>query len=223
MNSKSKGREILVEEKVRIRRELAQGALLDGKGGIIYLPLVESVQRNGICVLTSSRLTLPEQEVREISTRAKSLLDRIAHAGIAGLFHFEFFYTDSGELLINECAPRPHNSAHLTLDACEWSQFDLLVEFLRRKGDLPLPSGTEIKAAPSIMVNLLGTSNGTDYALTLPSVPEGIESHPKLYLKKQNRVGRKMGHLNLVDRREKPLPAEELLALGEKILKEYRL
>ncbi|MBS1959249.1 MAG: ATP-grasp domain-containing protein [Bdellovibrionales bacterium] len=218
----SKGRAILVEEKVKIHKELAQGVLLDGQGGVVYLPLVESIQQNGICILTLSQPTLPDAELRDAQSQAKAILDKIAKSGIAGLYHFEFFYTTEGRLVMNEGAPRPHNSTHLTLDASDWSQFDLLVEFLNR-GMLPLPSGTQIEATPSIMVNLLGKTSGTEYALKLPKIEDGIEIYPKLYLKKENRPGRKMGHVNLVDRRATPLSANEFLALGHKIFKEYEL
>lgn len=216
------GKTILVEEKVKIKKELAQGVLLDGRGGVIYLPLVESIQQDGICVLTLSQPSLTAEELESASRQTRSILDKIATSGIAGLFNFEFFFTESGQVLINEGAPRPHNSAHLTLDASEWSQFDLLVEFLNQ-GKLPLPSGTQIKAQPSVMVNLLGRSSGTNYELKLPKIDDGIEIYPKLYLKKENRPGRKMGHLNLVDRRAKPLNADAFLALGRKVFREYEL
>jgi 5-(carboxyamino)imidazole ribonucleotide synthase len=216
------GKAILVEEKVRIRKELAQGILVDGKGGIIYLPLVESIQQNGICVLTLSQPTLSPEELADARIQAKSILDKIAGSGITGLYHFEFFLTEDGRLLMNEGAPRPHNSTHLTMQASDWSQFDLLIEFLHR-GQLPLPSGTEIQAAPSVMVNLLGRSSGAKYELGLPDIELGVDVYPKLYLKKENRPGRKMGHLNLVDRRERPLSADAFLALGQKIFQEYTL
>lgn len=217
-----RGKEILVEEKVRIRKELAQGILVDGKGGIVYLPLVESIQENGICILTLSQPTLPAEELAGVRAQAKAILDKIAASGIQGLYHFEFFLTEDGRLLMNEGAPRPHNSTHLTMHASDWSQFDLLVEFLHQ-GKLPLPSGTEVRAAPSVMVNLLGRSSGSAYELGLPDLELGIDVYPKLYLKKENRPGRKMGHLNLVDRRERPLSADEFLALGRKIYQEYTL
>lgn len=217
-----RGNEILAEERVEIRRELAQGILVDGKGGAIYLPLVESVQQDGICVLTLSQPTLAPEELASVRAQARGILDRIAGSGIAGLFHFEFFLTQDHRLLINEGAPRPHNSAHLTLQASEWSQFDLLMEYLNQ-GKLPLPPGTEITAAPSAMVNLLGRSAGTEYQLGLPDIELGIDLYPKLYLKKENRPGRKMGHVNLVDRREHALSAQEFLRLGQRIYQEYTL
>ena len=119
--------------------------------------------------------------------------------------------------MINEGAPRPHNSQHLTIDASPVSQFALLMKYLA--GDSTVFSLGEIPTRPAAMINLLGKSLGTEYALTLPPLPAELEVYPKLYLKKECRPGRKMGHLNLVD----PSGKLDLISLGEKILKEYQL
>ncbi len=211
----AEGREILIEEKVAIVREFAQGVLLDGRGNVVFLPLVETIQRNGTCELALSRSTLPSDEVSKIANLVKSSLQKLAKTRLQGLFNFEFFYTQSGSVLINEGAPRPHNSQHLTIDASSISQFGLLMKYLA-EGKLQT---REIEAAPSVMINLLGKSKGSVYSLTLPAIPEGIQVFPKLYLKKECRPGRKMGHLNLVD----PSGKNDLLEIGEKILKEYQL
>jgi 5-(carboxyamino)imidazole ribonucleotide synthase len=192
---------LLWEERVAIKREFAQGVLLDGKGGFIRLPLFETIQRNGICVLVASRSSLPNEEWESVKAQCSSILDRLSNSTLCGLFHFEFFYTDAGQVLINEGAPRPHNSAHLTQDASEWSQFDLLIEFLNQ-GQLPLPSGTQIHAKAGIMVNLLGTGEPGEFKWNpgpenSPRIP-GLTGHPHLYYKHENRRGRKMGHVNYI-------------------------
>jgi 5-(carboxyamino)imidazole ribonucleotide synthase len=213
----SKENPVLIEEKVSIQKEFAQGALFDGRGGAILLPLVETVQRNGICELVLSRSTLPEAEFSLVSKKITEAMNAISKSGIVGLFSFEFFYTGIGEVFINEGAPRPHNSQHLGLDASPTSQFDLLVSFLAT-GKLP-DIASPIAAKPGVMINLLGKSVGTDYKLTLPALPNGVLAHPKLYFKKESRVGRKMGHLNLID----PSGEHDLVKLGERLLKEYYL
>ena len=197
--------------------EFAQGILLDGKGKVVFLPLVETVQENGTCVLTLSRLTLSQDEREAVSSKIKESLTKIARSTLQGLFNFEFFYTRDGNVLINEGAPRPHNSQHLTIDASPVSQFALLMKYLA--GDSTVFSLGEIPTRPAAMINLLGKSLGTEYALTLPPLPAELEVYPKLYLKKECRPGRKMGHLNLVD----PSGKLDLISLGEKILKEYQL
>ena len=207
----------LIEEKVSIQREFAQGALFDGKGHAILLPLVETVQRNGICELVLSRSTLPTAAFEIVKTKIEHAMNAISKSGIVGLYSFEFFYTTNGEVVINEGAPRPHNSQHLGIDASPVSQFDLLVLFAAT-GKLPNVA-SPISSKPGVMINLLGKSVGADYQLTLPALPSELSVHPKLYLKKESRVGRKMGHLNLVD----PTGKHDLVELGEKLLKEYHL
>jgi 5-(carboxyamino)imidazole ribonucleotide synthase len=214
-----KGKKVLAEEKVKIVREFAQGVLLDGKGNAIFLPLMETLQRNGTCVLTFSKFTINDEQALLVRTQVRNALEKISKTRLIGLFNFEFFYTEAGDVWINEGAPRPHNSQHLTLDASPVSQFSILMNFLA-KGELdPEWIGKEIPADPAVMVNLLGKSSGKDYTLDWPKLPDEVKSFPKLYLKKECRPGRKMGHLNLVDLSGKV----NLSELGEKVLKEYRL
>jgi 5-(carboxyamino)imidazole ribonucleotide synthase len=208
---------VLIEEKISIAREFAQGALFDGKGQSILLPLVETIQRNGICELVVSESTLPRDELSKVRSAITKALSALSQSGIIGLYSFEFFYTSAGAVLINEGAPRPHNSQHLSINASPVSQFDLLISLLAT-GALPNVR-SPIPSKPGVMINLLGKSVGSNYRLTLPVMPEGIEIYPKLYSKKESRVGRKMGHLNLVD----PSGTHDLILLGEKLLKEYDL
>lgn len=203
---------VLVEEKVSIAREFAQGALFDGKGGMVMLPLVETIQRNGICELVLSKSTLAQPEFESVKSKIESILFEISKCKIKGLFNFEFFYTTQGDVLINEGAPRPHNSQHLSLNASIVSQFDLLISFLA-KGLLP-KLDSPILAIPGVMINLLGKVNGLSYDFSLPTLPQGIEAFPKLYGKKESRIGRKMGHLNVIDQSG----SHDLLKLGERLL-----
>lgn len=212
------GKDILIEEAVKIRMELAQGALFNGKGGWNALPLVETIQKDGICEVVLSQPSLKAEELADVQKRILTILKKIATSHLLGLFNFEFFLTESGEILINEGAPRPHNSQHLSLNACPVSQFDLVIRFIQ-EGRLPLPNGEVIQAVPSAMINLLGQTDGENYSLYLPELPKDVGTYPKLYGKKKCRPGRKMGHLVLVD----PSGKQGLLALARKVLKEYRL
>ena len=210
----SEGRPVLIEEKVNIEREFAQGVLLDGTGGIIFLPLVETIQKNGICEMVLSRSSLSLQEYKKVESTIHVILKKFASTQMRGLFNFEFFYVN-GEVLINEGAPRVHNSQHLTLNASPVSQFDLVMNYLWAGKMEP----KEVTILPAIMVNLLGKSKGEQYRLALPVLPPEIQVHAKLYLKKECRPGRKMGHLNLVD----PSGKFNLIELAERVLKEYEL
>jgi 5-(carboxyamino)imidazole ribonucleotide synthase len=130
---------------------------------------------------------LPETVVRE----ATGIAETMAHAiGLEGLLAVEFFLLRDGRLLVNELAPRPHNSFHATEMACVTSQFEQLV---RTACDLPLGS-TEV-LRPAAIVNLLGDlwvggkPPAFDEALAVPGV------RVYLYGKEEARPGRKMGHL----------------------------
>lgn len=216
----AESRAILQEELVEIQHEFAQGAVFDGKGGLALLPLVETVQREGTCILVYTRPAVSADVLSKVREKTESALKKMASADaskkLKGLFNFEFFYTRSGEVWINEGAPRPHNSQHITLNASPQSQFDALVQFLI-DGDLSRAQINKPQAA--VMVNLLGRSTGADYRLVLPRLPETLEVHEKLYLKTECRPGRKMGHLNLVD----PSGTLDLHQIGEQVFKEYQL
>ncbi len=122
--------------------------------------------------------------------QAESIARRVVTAlGVVGILCIELFETASGELLVNELAPRPHNSGHLTIEACDSSQFDQQVRTL-----CGLPLGNAAPRQPAAMANLLGDlwepgEPNWERALELP----GVSLH--LYGKESAKVGRKMGHL----------------------------
>ncbi len=126
----------------------------------------------------------------ELAAEALATAKRVAEAlDLVGLLCVEFFVTSAGELLINELAPRPHNSGHLTMEACETSQFEQVVRAITG-----MPLGAVDWRGPAAMANLLGDvwSNGEprwEEALAMPGV------HLHLYGKREARAGRKMGHL----------------------------
>jgi len=136
-----------------------------------------------------------------LAARAREAAVAIAqHLGYVGVLCVEFFVVDDGSehggLVVNEMAPRPHNSGHYTIDACDASQFDLQVHTL---AGLPLP--TPRQHSPAIMLNLLGDVwLGTDGQRREPdwhSVLSLPGTHLHLYGKPDARAGRKMGHLTL--------------------------
>ncbi|MDA0676726.1 MAG: ATP-grasp domain-containing protein, partial [Chloroflexi bacterium] len=130
-----------------------------------------------------------------VNERAGDLAIAVAEAlDVVGLIAVEMFLTQDDELLVNELAPRPHNSGHYTIEACHTSQYEQLVRVL-----CGLPMGSVAMPQPSVMVNLLGevwvdTGNKPDWAGAL-GVP-GASLH--LYGKAEARVGRKMGHITVV-------------------------
>jgi 5-(carboxyamino)imidazole ribonucleotide synthase len=128
------------------------------------------------------------QRARELALRVAAALETV------GMLTVEFFLAESGELLINELAPRPHNSGHLTIEAAQTSQYEQQVRALTG-----LPLGSTELLRPAAMVNLLGDLWGErepDWASALGGDP-GVKLH--LYGKRTPAVGRKMGHLTVLD------------------------
>lgn len=204
------GNPLLVEEKVQIKTEVAQGFLRHPNGKFTLLPLVETIQEDGICNLVQ----YPSTVNPNIQAQIEFFLEKLIGAGLIGIFNFEFFVDKNNRVIINEGAPRTHNSQHLTMDASPFSQFDLLALYLTD----PTLAPEKVRAHSSVMINILGKKSGHCGELKLPEVKVS-KIVPKLYGKKKCSVGRKMGHVNIVDESGRA----DLLAMGRKILQEYDL
>ncbi|GFP40873.1 ATP-grasp domain-containing protein, partial [Candidatus Hakubella thermalkaliphila] len=127
--------------------------------------------------------------------RAKEIVSELAHAlGLVGLLVVEMFLLENDEALINEFAPRPHNSGHYTMDACDISQFEML---LRAICGLPLTAPELL--CPVAMLNILGKGVRDLNFESLLSIP-GVKLH--LYGKRDVRERRKMGHINILGKTE---------------------
>jgi 5-(carboxyamino)imidazole ribonucleotide synthase len=182
--------ELIVEEKVALRRELAALVARSPFGQVAAYPVVETVQRDGICVeVLAPAPGLAEQR----AVQAQQLAIRLAtELDVVGLLAVELFETTSGELLVNELAMRPHNSGHWTIEGARTSQFE---QHLRAVLDYPL-GDTALAAPVVVMANVLGGPAGgmaVDERLHhLFAADPGIKVH--LY-GKQIRPGRKIGHV----------------------------
>jgi 5-(carboxyamino)imidazole ribonucleotide synthase len=181
--------ELIVEERVPLRRELCALVARSPFGQVAAYPVVETVQRGGICVeVLSPAPNLGE----ELAVRAEELAIRLAiELDVVGLLAVELFDTGAG-LLVNELAMRPHNSGHWTIEGARTSQFE---QHLRAVLDYPL--GDTAPTAPAVvMANLLGGASGgmsIDERLHhLFAADPAIKVH--LY-GKQPRPGRKVGHV----------------------------
>lgn len=204
--------ETYLEEFVEIEKELAVMVARNEKGEIACYPVVEMYfdEDANICdtVIAPARIEEKHSKIaREIAT---SVVEAFKGVGIFGI---EMFLTKQGEILVNEIAPRPHNSGHYTIEACVTSQFE---QHMRAIMNLPLGS-TEL-LIPAVMVNLLGEEGhhgkpaliGLEEALAI----KGLSLH--FYGKKETRPYRKMGHFTVVDRDvekalEKALKAKKIL------------
>ena len=134
---------------------------------------------------------LDDENLREASNIAGALAEKL---GIVGLLAVEMFLDTSGHILINEIAPRPHNSGHHTIEACVTSQYE---QHLRAILNLPLGDTTLIR--PAVMVNLLGEPNYAGNAVYegLNEILDVSGVYPHIYGKKETRPYRKMGHVTI--------------------------
>jgi 5-(carboxyamino)imidazole ribonucleotide synthase len=181
-------RALLVEAWVPFECELAVMVARGQDGATVVYPVVETVQRNHICHLV--RAPAPIQ--LEMAARAAEIARRAveAIAGI-GVFGVELFALADSAVLYNELAPRPHNSGHYTIEACETSQFE---QALRAVLGLPLGS-VALRAPAAVMINLLGSGSGPARAQGLAEALAVPGAHVHLYGKLASRPGRKMGHI----------------------------
>jgi 5-(carboxyamino)imidazole ribonucleotide synthase len=139
----------------------------------------------------------PANITPEIASQARDLAIKIADAcGLTGILAVEMFITTDGRLLVNELAPRPHNSGHHTIEACTTSQYGQLIRAI-----LGLPLGETSIHKSSVMVNLLqpAASRQQNMQQTLSSILAMADVHLHWYGKKGNREGRKIGHITITD------------------------
>ena len=200
-------RPAVAEQALDLDFEISVMAARNPSGEVRTYPAARNHHENQILAWS----VLPAGVPAELESKAEALAaEMIARLGIEGLLCVEFFVTRQGELLVNELAPRPHNSYHQSERGCVTSQFEQLV---RTTCNLPL--GDTSLITPAAIVNLLGEvwlsdSGEPDFAAAL-AVP-GVRLH--LYEKHTPRKGRKMGHLSAVG-----VTAEEAL---ERVLKAKR-
>lgn len=192
----------IAESFVPFKRELAVSAVRNPQGEVVFLPLVESFQKDSRCFWVKGPVR--HKDLKALKRKIKRFLNELEYVGIMA---FELFETSTG-LLINEIAPRVHNSAHYSLDALSEDQFQLHLEAV---------IGRKLKEPTTLtrgfaMVNLLGSSSHA------PKWSDISEGQIHWYGKLDNRPGRKMGHLNC--RAENPTKA---LKTALKTLKEIQL
>jgi 5-(carboxyamino)imidazole ribonucleotide synthase len=185
-----RGDGVLVEAFVDFERELAVMIARRPGGQTIPYPVVETRQRDHVCheVLVPAPIDPSRAERAEEVAVSAAIV-----AGAVGVMGVELFALRDGRVLVNELAPRPHNSGHYTIEACETSQFE---NHLRGVLDLPL-GAVDLRCTSAVMINLLGTHEGP--ALAPSAGPLAVHgAHLHLYGKSEVRVRRKMGHVTVL-------------------------
>lgn len=178
--------EAVVERVVEFSRELSIVAARGLAGEFAPFGVIENTHRNHILDVSAAPARVEPRVTTEAAQITRAIMEELSYVGVLCV---EFFLTADGRLLVNEIAPRPHNSGHLTFDACVTSQFE---QQLRAVCGLPLGATTQMR--PAAMVNLLGDlwlDGEPDWAGAL-AIPD-VKLH--LYGKRQPRSGRKMGHI----------------------------
>ena len=194
------GGSLLAEQKVPFVRELAQLVARRPSGELKAWPLVQTVQRDGVC----SEVLSPAPNSTNLE-RAAQIAETVANAlGVTGVLAVELFETEDGQLFINELAMRPHNSGHFSIEGSTTSQFE---PHLRAVLDLPLGS-TEATAPHSVMVNLLGVDDVNDCVSTYPRAMSAYPTAKFHTYGKSARKGRKMGHVTVVGSNPEAVLAE---------------
>lgn len=180
------GGEAILERFVDFERELSVVAARSMQGEFGHFGVVENIHRNHILDVTIAPAELPTALQREAIAITRGIMEAL---DVVGVLCVELFLTKDGRLLVNELAPRPHNSGHFTVDANVTCQFE---QQLRAICGLPLGSTEQLR--PAAMANLLGdlwSGGAPDFAAAC-ALPE-VKLH--LYGKLSARPGRKMGHL----------------------------
>jgi len=183
---------LLAEAFFPFAKELAVIVARGRDGAAVVYPVVETVQDNHVCHVVKAPAPIPD----EVAGRAKTLAGRAVEAvGGVGSFGVEMFLSEAGEIVINELAPRVHNSGHYTIEACDCSQFENHVRAV-----LGWPLGNPLMVSPAaVMVNLLGTekTSGAPRGLNAALRMTGARLH--LYGKMMSGPGRKMGHITVLE------------------------
>jgi 5-(carboxyamino)imidazole ribonucleotide synthase len=183
------GQPCVLEGFVKLEREVSVVLARSDVGDCALFPVAENRHENGILDVSIVPARVPDSLAQQARDMAQAVAEKLGYVGVMAV---EFFIAD-GQLLINEIAPRPHNSGHYTLDACVTDQFEQQVRVL-----CGLPLGDTRLLSPVAMVNILGDRwhDGGPHWDTLLKHP-AIKLH--LYGKETARPGRKMGHFNVLD------------------------
>ena len=182
---------LLWESFVPFTKELAVMVARSISGEIVVYPVVETQQENAVCHSVRVPVALPMGLEETIGAMGRAIVESLQVVGIVGI---EFFQLADGRVLVNEIAPRTHNSGHYTLEACVTSQFE---QQLRAIAGWPLAS-PDLTCGAAVMVNLLGfESRRYGYEAMRSRLAAIPNATVHWYGKEESRVGRKLGHVTV--------------------------
>ncbi|CAM9528991.1 unnamed protein product [Chrysoparadoxa australica] len=182
------GRELYVEAWVPFVKELAVMVVRSVTGDVASYPVVDAVQLDSICYTTLAPARISQQAQAAAKKFAETAVASLQGAGVFGV---EMFLLADDTILLNEIAPRPHNTGHYTIEACECDQFE---NHLRAMLGLPL-GGTDLVVGASMMLNILGSGDTASTTVLMQKALEIPGASIHWYGKGEARKGRKMGHI----------------------------
>ncbi|MEB3281997.1 MAG: 5-(carboxyamino)imidazole ribonucleotide synthase [Lyngbya sp.] len=212
-------RSLLLQEFIPFQTELAVIAARSVTGEVAVYPVVETYQIDQVCRWVIAPANIPPALTSQLNAIAHTLLNSLQAVGVFGI---ELFLTPSGQIYLNEIAPRTHNSGHFTLDACQTSQFE---QHLRAVCGFPL-GDPQMHCPGAIMVNLLGYEQakaepGTSPVLYLEKQQQLAEipgAFVHWYGKTESRPGRKLGHVTVLLKSQSPEPRQtEAYAIAQEV------
>jgi 5-(carboxyamino)imidazole ribonucleotide synthase len=205
------GQKLYAEKFVSFQKELAVMVARSTTGETVTYPVVETIQERNICI----EVLAPAAIEQEHSQAAEQIALEVAnYMQGAGVFGIEMFLTDDGQIIVNEIAPRVHNSGHYTIEASATSQF---TQHIRAISGMPL-GPTDLIVPAAVMVNILGQRNGATTISGLEEVHAMPDTAVHLYGKSPTKIDRKMGHItaigaSLSEARERAERARELIGI----------
>ncbi len=183
-------RALMAEAFVKFEKELATIVARTLNKSVKVYPIVETIQEHHICKIVKAPAEIGQETEYAARSLAQVAIESIEGIGVFGV---EMFVKDDGNILINELAPRPHNSGHYTIEACITSQFE---NHIRAILNYPLGE-VSMRVPAAVMVNVLGKTHRPTSLQSLPlALAHSATVH--LYGKAESRIGRKMGHITAI-------------------------
>jgi len=200
------GKSLMIEKYVNFKMEVSVIAARNTKGDIAIYPLVENIHENNILKMTIAPARVSDNVIKNAGNIAKKTMEVLKGAGVFGI---EMFIDQDDKILINEIAPRVHNSGHHTLQSCKTSQFEQHLRAI-----LGLELGSTDLVHKTVMCNILGPDGFEGKYKPVQLEKDGV--YLKMYGKDVSKPQRKLGHFNVVDQSDSK-DVSELLEMADEI------
>ena len=200
------GKSLMVEKFVNFKMEVSVIAVRNTKGEIATYPMVENIHEDNILKITIAPARVSDDVIRNAGEMAKKIMQVLNGAGVFGI---EMFIDQNNKILINEIAPRVHNSGHHTLQSCKTSQFEQHLRAI-----LGLDLGSTDLVHKTVMYNILGPDGFEGKYKPVQLKKDGV--YLKMYGKNISKPYRKLGHFNVVDMNDSK-NTSELLGIADEI------